>query len=398
LADLPAELPPASSAAGGVDPGIEAECAILYTSGTTGRPKGCIITNRYCLSAGEWANGLGGAMQVAADGERLISPFPFTHMTALAVGLTSVILSNGCFILPDRFHPARWWDDCIATGATRMYYLGLVIPLLMKAPPAPQDRAHRLKVAAGGGVDPVLHAAFEERFGFPLIEVWGMTETGRIIAGTEEPRQVHTRAFGRSRPGLQARVAGEGDEEAPVGQPGELLVRHSAEAPRLGFFAGYLKDPDATEEAWRGGWFHTGDIVRRDEAGTLYFIDRRKNIVRRSGENIAAAEVETRLIEHPAVQSVGVTACPDPLRDEEVAAFIVLKPGTEPSEAVAHQLFDWCYARLAYFKAPGWISFLEELPVTGTHKVKKGELLKPGEMLVPGPTVFDLRALKRPGA
>ena len=162
-----------------------------------------------------------------------------------------------------------------------------------------------------------------------MIEVWGMTETGRITADSHEPRMIGTRAFGRPFPGLEARVVDDRDQDVPVGSDGELLVRHSAEKPRHGFFSGYLKNEQATEEAWRGGWFHTGDVVRQDASGMLFFVDRKKHIIRRAGENIAAAEIEAVLQAHDAVAQVAVVAAPDELREEEVLACVVPMPGVE---------------------------------------------------------------------
>ena len=137
------------------------------------------------------------------------------------------------------------------------------------------------------------------------------------------------------------------------------------EGPRHGFFAGYLKNAEATEEAWRGGWFHTGDVVRQDDDGMLYFVDRKKNIIRRSGENIAAAEVEACLQAHEAVAQVAVLAVPDELREEEVMACVVPMAGVVGDRALASQLQDWCLARLAYFKAPGWVLFV--VPADDRH-------------------------------
>ncbi|MGG2362050.1 AMP-binding protein, partial [Salmonella enterica] len=147
--------------------------------------------------------------------------------------------------------------------------------------------------------DPTLHAAFEARFGLPLVEVWGMTETGRFLANNFEPRQTDTRAFGRQSGELEAMVAADDGRPVPDGTPGELLVRCAGPDPRRGFFRGYLDNPEATAEAWRGGWFHTGDVVRRDQTGMFYFVDRRKDMIRRSGENISASEVEAVLAAHP---------------------------------------------------------------------------------------------------
>jgi crotonobetaine/carnitine-CoA ligase len=253
-----------------------------------------------------------------------------------------------------------------------------------------------VKFGVGAGVEPELHEAFEKRFGFPLIEAWGMTETGRVTMVNREPRMIHTRAFGRPVRGLEAKVVDDHDREVPRGTEGELLVRWGGpEGPRHGFFAGYLKDDRATEEAWRGGWFHTGDVVRQDGDGMLYFVDRKKNIIRRSGENIAAAEIEAVLQAHDDVAQVAVVAAPDEVREEEVMACVVPMPGVTGDAALAERLFEWCMARLAYFKAPGWVLFLPSLPTTGTQKVQKTQLFPRGEDPRRRPGAIDLRDRKR---
>jgi crotonobetaine/carnitine-CoA ligase len=224
-----------------------------------------------------------------------------------------------------------------------------------------------------------------------------MTETGRITGDCREPRMVGTRAFGRPFPGFEARVVDGGDRDVPAGTEGELIVRHTAENPRHGFFSGYLKNEKATEEAWRGGWFHTGDVVRQDASGMLFFVDRKKHIIRRAGENIAAAEIEAVLQAHDAVAQVAVLAAPDELREEEVLACVVPMPGVPPDGRLADALFDQCNARLAYFKAPGWILFVDRLPTTGTQKVQKTQIFKSGEDPRKRPGIIDMRARKRRG-
>ena len=206
-----------------------------------------------------------------------------------------------------------------------MHYLGIIAPLLLGQPAGEDERRHGVRFGLGAGIEPQLHAPFEQRFGFPLIELWGMTEMVRVLSDNVAPRQVGTRAFGRAVPGVDVRVVDEHDRDVPDGQPGEMLVRHSAATPRRGCFSGYLDDAAATEAAWRGGWFHTGDVVSRGADGMLHFVDRKKNIIRRSGENIAAAEVEAVLLTHPDVQQAAVMAVKDELREEEVLACVVLK-------------------------------------------------------------------------
>lgn len=223
-----------------------------------------------------------------------------------------------------------------------------------------------------------------------------MTEMVRVLLDNIEPRQVGTRAFGRPVPGIEVRVVDEEERDLPPGTPGEMLLRHSAETPRRGFFSGYLEDEAATAHAWRGGWFHTGDTVRQDADGMLHFVDRKKNIIRRSGENIAAAEVEAVLQAHPLVRQVAVLAVPDETREEEVLACVVLHEGAVP-EAAALTLFEHCHAELAYFKAPGWVWFTDSLPTTGTQKIQKHQVFPAGTDPRGLPGMIDLRARKKRG-
>jgi len=233
----------------------------------------------------------------------------------------------------------------------------------------------------------------EERFGLPLVEVWGMTETGRFLANNFEPRQTDTRAFGRQSGALEAMVADDEGRPVPDGTPGELLVRCAGPDPRRGFFHCYLDNPEATAEAWRGGWFHTGDVVRRDRTGMFYFVDRRKDMIRRSGENISASEVEAVLAAHPAVARVAVLAVKDEMRDEEVMACVVPAPGAAASAETAAALVTHALAQLAYYKAPGWIAFRDELPVTSTNKIQKNRIFDgQGD---PRERAIDCRDLKK---
>ncbi len=370
------------------------EASLLYTSGTTGRPKGCMLSHAYELEVGAWYATVGGRMTLGEGVERVYNPLPLFHVNAGIVLFFGMLLTGNCQIATERFSRQKWWAEIRETQATGVHYLGIVIPALMKADPGPDDRAHTVRWGAGAGVEPSLHGAFEARFGFPLIELWGMTEMCRIFADAEEPRSIDTRAFGRPRPGLEARVVDRDDRPVPAGEPGELLVRHSAATPRRGAFSGYLNLPEATEAAWQGGWLHTGDTVIQDASGLLIFVDRKKNIIRRSGENIAAAEVEACLQPLDAVEQVAVLAVEDALRDEEVMACIVPRRAA-PSAALARRLFDHCFAELAYFKAPGWIVFVDALPVTGTQKVQKHMIFKDGEDPRALANAFDMRSLKQ---
>ena len=372
------------------------ECALLYTSGTTGQPKGCVLTNTYFLHSGNWYRDVGGLIDLRSDGERMITPLPLFHMNAMAVSLMAMLSVGGCLTMLDRFHPRSWWNSVRESRATCLHYLGVMPSMLMGAPESAQDRAHTVRFGFGAGVDKLLHAPFEARFGFPLLEAWAMTETGSggVIAANVEPRKVGTSCFGRPAPEVEVRIVDEGGNEAPAGTPGELLVRRAGTDPRYGFFREYLKNPDATAEAWDGGWLHTGDIVSRDADGDLHFVDRKKNVIRRSGENIAAVEVESVLNRHPAIRQAAVAATPDPLRGDEVAAVIIAEhPGAD--RALAEEIVRWSLEQMAYYKAPGWICFVDRLPLTATEKIQRGGLKDVVAKLMDDGAFVDLRELKR---
>ena len=363
------------------------ECALLYTSGTTGRPKGCVLSNDYFLRAGEWYAQAGGLCALR-EGDRLITPLPLTHMNAMAYSSMAMIVTGGCIVQLDRFHPRGWWDSVRESRATIVHYLGVMPSMLLGAPPDARDRDHSVRFGFGAGVDRRHHAAFEERFGFPLLEAWAMTETGAgaVVIANTDPRHVGASCFGRPASTLEVRI---------VPEDGELLVRAAGPDPRAGFFSEYLKDPDATALSWDGGWFHTGDIVRADADGFLYFVDRKKNIVRRSGENISAVEVESVLRRHPAVAEVAVAAAPDDIRGEEVLAVIVARaPVAEPARTAAG-IVRAALQDLSYFKVPGWIAFVDALPLTTSQKVARGELKALAQRLLEGGACVDTRALKR---
>ena len=378
-----------------VDITASSESSLLYTSGTTGRPKGCMLSHRYELESGHWYANRGGLMTLSEGVERIYNPLPLYHINAGCVSLFGAMLTGNCQVQPDRFHPATWWQELTECGATVMHYLGIVAPLLLNQLESPWEKRHSVRLGLGAGIEPDLHEVFEDRFGFPLVELWGMTEMVRILAVNEEPRHRGTRAFGRPVVGLEARVVDDNDADVAIGEVGELVVRHSEQTPRAGAFSGYLKDPEATETGWRGGWWHSGDVVRQSPDGMLHFVDRKKNIIRRSGENIAAAEIEAWLQTHPAVAGVAVTAVPDELRDEEVMACIVTNEGIGATGELAETLFAFCLENLAYYKAPGWLLFMAELPTTGTQKIQKHRLFEPGTDPRTQAGINDFRDRKR---
>ena len=379
--------------------GADTECALLYTSGTTGRPKGCMLDNAYFLRAGEWYAGLDGVCSFRRDRERLITPLPLNHVNAMAFSTMVVVVAGGCLVQLDRFHPRSWLDSAREGGATIAHYLGVMPAMLLAGAPADSDRDHAIRWGFGAGVDRKNHAPFEQRFGFPLVEAWAMTETGAAacVMANHEPRHVGTSCFGRREDFVEIRLVDDEGRGVPDDAPGELLVRSTGDDPRRHFFRGYLKDEAATAEAWADGWFHTGDIVRRDADGNFYFVDRKKNVIRRSGENISAVEVESVLNQHPAVKTAAVAATPDAVRGDEVLACIVLRDDAERSAPaqLAESIVAHALAQLAYYKAPGYVAFVDAVPLTPSQKIQRGQLRELARALPGQAACVDTRSLKK---
>ena len=374
------------------DPDLNREAALLYTSGTTGKPKGCMLSNEYFLAIGEWYIGLGGICSLD-EHDRLLTPLPPNHMNALCTSFTAMMLCGGCVIQLDRFHPRTWWQTVREEQATVIHCLGVMTAILLTLEEeAGDDFAGQVKFCFGPGSDPKHQGAFEQRFGIALIEAWAMTESGAggMTIACEEPRHVGTRCIGRPVDTMEYRIVDEKDNDVPTGTPGELLVRSRGDNSRRLFFSGYYKDEAATEDGWKDGWWHTGDVIREGDDGSLYFVDRRKNVIRRSGENIAAVEVEAVLLQHPEVNGCAVCAVPDEIRGDEVFAFLIVNQPTE-----ARAIFDHCMAHLTYFKVPGYIAFVDELPLTASQKVSRGEIKGLARAAVDGGGCADLRQHKK---
>jgi acyl-CoA synthetase (AMP-forming)/AMP-acid ligase II len=367
---------------------------VLYTSGTTGNPKGCVLANEYFLEVGRWYSTLGGIVALTSDGERMITPLPIFHMNAMAYSFMAMMTVGGCLTALDRFHPSTWWQDVADSRATCLHYLGVMPSMLMGAEPSAQDQVHSVRFGFGAGVDPKLQAAFEARFGFPLMEAWAMTETGAgaVISAHEHDRLIGQSALGQVPAWLEVKLVDETGAEVPAGESGELLVRRKGDSPRKGFFAEYYKNPEATDEAWEDGWFHTGDIVRMGEGGNMFFVDRRKNVIRRSGENIAAVEVESILMRHPEITAAGAAAVPDEVRGDEVFTCLTV---ADPSPGKAAEIVTWALGQMAYYKVPGYVAFVDELPLTSTQKIQRKELKQLALSFVDAPATIDTRHLKK---
>ncbi|MDA5193504.1 AMP-binding protein [Govanella unica] len=381
-------------------PGPRTECALLYTSGSTGKPKGCILSNEYFYVMGDWYRNLGGLVSLKPGAERLLTPLPLVHMNALATSAMGMILTGGCIIQLDRFHASSWWSSIRDSGATVIHYLGVLPAILLNLPESPDDRAHAVRFGFGAGINAKHHAAFEARFGIALLEAWSMTEVGGAAAviAQYEPRHVGTSCFGKPESFMDWRLVDDAGQDVTKGSAGELLVRRAGADPRAGFFSGYLGREQETAEAWAGDWFHTGDVVREGPDGSLHFVDRKKSIIRRSGENIASLEVEATLSQIPGVQAVGVAPVPDEIRGEEVFAAIILSDAAGKNEDTARAIVRAAGETLTYYKVPGYVAFRDSLPLTASQKLQRGELKTLARQLVDDGTAFDLRDMKSKSA
>jgi crotonobetaine/carnitine-CoA ligase len=339
--------------------------AILYTSGTTGPAKGVCCPQAQLFWWGIYsARALG-----IREGDVLFTTLPLFHTNALNAFYQAVL--NGCtYVLEPKFSASGFWAAARRHDATVGYLLGAMASMLLAQPRTEDDAAHGLRVALGGGVPPQIHAPFFERFGVPLVDGYGSTETNFVFAGTIPSNRPGT--MGYLADGIEARIVDADDAELPVGQAGELLLR--AKEP-FAFATGYFGMPEKTVEAWRNLWFHSGDRVVRDPDGHYRFIDRMKDSIRRRGENVSSWEVEQAIQSHPAVAACAIYPLPSELGEDEVAAAILLEPGQSlaPVDIIRH-----CEGKIAYFAIPRYVRIVNEMPLTENGKIKKGVLRDAG--------------------
>ncbi|MFI7618669.1 AMP-binding protein [Nonomuraea terrae] len=329
-----------------------------YTSGTTGFPKACMLTHDYWLRCAQVV-----ADQVGLrDDDVIMMAQAYSYMDPQWVTVLALIGGIPLVVLP-RFSASGFWPAAGEHGATLTYVLGTMPLLMHKQPPAPHDRDHRMRLVLCSGIQPDLHRTFEERWGVPWRELYGSTESGPdLVMPVEAKDTVGTGAMGLAPPGKEVVV----DEET-----GEILVRG------VPMMKGYWNHPEATAHAFRGGWYHTGDLGVRDDRGYIRHAGRIKDMVRRGGENISCAEVENVLAQHPAVLSAALVPVPDDLFGELPKAFLQLRPGFPPTEETAVSVVEHARERLARFKIPAYVEFVEEFSLTPSARIEKRHLLQP---------------------
>jgi crotonobetaine/carnitine-CoA ligase len=339
--------------------------AILYTSGTTGLPKGVLCPHAQFYW---WGISVGECLELGPD-DVLFTTLPLFHTNALNAFFQAAV-AGSTFVLERRFSASRFWSQATECGATVTYLLGAMVQILLTRPGLDSDRQHRVRAALSPATPVHASVEFEERFGVTLVEGYGSTETNLVLAAS----------LSHQRPGLmgvpladfEARVVDAGGLDVPDGTPGELICR--SRRP-YAFATGYHCNPQATAESWKDLWFHTGDQVIRHEDGWYQFVDRIKDSIRRRGENISSLEVELVVGGHPAVEAVAVYAVPSELAEDEVMAAITVRPDVslDPQDLVT-----WCEPRLAYFAIPRFVEILDQLPLTENGKIRKAALRERG--------------------
>lgn len=345
---------------------------IFYTGGTTGPSRGvcCSHTQSYW-----WGTLVSGDLGVA-EGDVLHTTLPLFHTNGLHT-FWQALLNGATFSFGARFSASAFWGELAATGATVTYLLGTMVEILLRREPTAQDKAHDVRIALAPGTSAEATRLFAERFGVEIVNAYGSTETNLITSTRQPGSQPGT--MGRVTARFEVIVADADDHALPPGTPGELLVR-SREPFSL--FSGYWRDEKRTLEATRNLWFHTGDQVVQEPDGSLRFLDRKRDAIRRRGENISSWEVEQALLTHPRVVRAAVVPVPSELGEDDVLA-VVVAMGAEPLDPL--ELLHHCESRLAYFAIPRYVEFAADLPETGVGRTRKFLLRERGI----GPHTWD---------
>jgi crotonobetaine/carnitine-CoA ligase len=337
--------------------------SIVYTSGTTGPSKGVLSSYLHM-----YTNPGPEAWYFVTGDDRFLVNMPMFHIGGMGLPF-AMLVRGGSIVLPERFSTDTFWPLVRSTEVTVVFLLGVMATFLLKAPPGPQDRDHKVRKVF---IVPLNDGAqeFHERFGADVYTIFNMTEISSPIVSEPNPKVRGT--CGKVRPGVDVRLVDENDCEVPVGTVGEMIVR--ADRP-WAMNHGYNKNPEATARAWRNGWFHTGDAFRMDGDGNFFFVDRIKDAIRRRGENISSFEVEAEIVRFPAIREAAALAVPSELGEDEVMAVVAPAPGHTIDPA---QLIEFLRDRLAYFMIPRYVRVLPELPKTPSSKVLKTQLRAEG--------------------
>ncbi len=343
------------------------DAIIIYTSGTTGKPKGCLLTH---------ANLIANARQISdwlnfTENDRLLTIMPLFHMKAVSVTTMSALYAGGSTVVSPRFSASKFWNVIADYQITSFGSVATMLSMLLNTysdgvPPGLKTNQLRFAMCGSAPVPAEVMKKFEETFNCPVIEGYGLSES--TCRSTFNPADERRRAGSCGLPiGNEMKVVDDEDNEVPSGELGEIVLRGE------NILKGYFKNSEATEKAFRNGWFHTGDIGYRDRDGFFFIVDRKSDMIIRGGENIYPREIDEVLYQHPAVAAAATIGVPDQLYGEEVAAFVVLKDRAQANE---EELIAHCQSELADYKCPKSIRIVRDIPKGPTGKLLKRELAR----------------------
>ena len=338
--------------------------AILYTSGTTGPSKGVVMSHAHLYY---YSRNCVRSLGFRSD-DILYTVLPLFHINAQAVTALGAILMDIEFALGHRFSASKFWDEIRKYNATEFNCLGAMLNILCAQPKREDDADNPVRLCFTAPIPVEVYDEFCTRFNLEVLEAYGATETNLVLCNP--PGAPKLGSMGKVTEGFECIVVDDDDNKVPTWETGELLVRHHLP---FSMMTAYYKMPDKTVEAWRNLWFHTGDRAYVDEEGYYYFVDRKKEAIRRRGENISSFEVERVINKHPSVVECACVPAKSEFIEDEVKVVVVLKEGEElPPE----QLIAFCEDRMAYFAVPRYVQYMDALPKTPTEKVQKYKLIR----------------------
>ncbi len=343
----------------------EDDLMMLFTSGTTSRPKAVQLTHANALFAGIF--GAQGYKVVPEDRHFMV--LPLFHVNAQFISVMPTLTAGATLVMAEQFSASKYMEQARRYGATTTSLVAATAKMILAQPRHELDGCNNFRLIMYAiAITEEQWTEFETRFQVKLSDLWGLTET--LAATTMNPPDLEMKrnCIGLCRAGNEMKVVDEQGNEVPPGTVGEILVHG---VPGRTIMKGYYKNPEATAQTIRNGWLYTGDNGSMDADGYFHFVDRKKDMIKRGGENVAAVEVEYVLSLHPKVQEAAVVGVPDPIRDEAIMAIIVLQEGETCTE---EEIINFCKERLAKFKVPSFVEFKKSFPKTSIGKVQKNIL------------------------